>query len=70
MEKIEAFKTADGQLFADQDKAKLHEMFLKKQDVIEDFLDSKNNPYSNHAQRSIARQTVINWELWKTENAK
>jgi len=70
MKTIQAFVTEDGQMFANEEKAKLHEMFLKKQDIVEDFLDGDLNPYKGHAHRSMARQTVINWELWKTQNAK
>lgn len=70
MKQIQAYMTDDGQMFAQEAKAKLHEMFLQKQDVVEEFLESDLNPYKAQAQRSIARQTVIVWELWKTQNAK
>lgn len=70
MKQIQAYMTDDGQMFAHEAKAKLHEMFLQKQDVVEEFLDSDMNPYKGKAQHSIARQTVIVWELWKTQNVK
>ena len=69
MEKINAFKTSDGTLFDDQMQAERHEMFLRKDVVVEEFLDSDLNPYVK-MQRSIARQSIINWELWKTKNVK
>jgi hypothetical protein len=37
---------------------------------VEDFLNSELNPYKGNAHLTMARQTVINWELWKTQNAK
>jgi hypothetical protein len=68
MEKIQAFKTSDGTLFDDAIQAERHEMFLRKDVVVEEFLDSDLNPYVK-MQRTIARQSIINWELWKTKNA-
>jgi hypothetical protein len=69
MKTIQAFLTDDGQLFAVENNAKLHEMFLEKEDVVEVFLKTKENPYQNGAQRVIAKRTIINWELWKIKNA-
>jgi len=69
MEQIQAFKTSDGKLFDDSTQAERHELFLKKQMVVEEFLDGGLNPYQAIAQRSIARSTIINWELWKIKNA-
>jgi hypothetical protein len=69
MQKIEAFKTSDGSLFDDKLKAERHELFLKKDMIVEEFLDSDLNPYTG-PQRVIARNTIINWELWKVKNAK
>ena len=69
MEKIEAFKTSDGSLFDNKLKAERHELFLKKDMIVEEFLDSDINPYTG-PQRVIARNTIINWELWKVKNAE
>ena len=69
MEKIEAFKTSDGSLFDDKLKAERHELFLKKDMIVEEFLDSDLNSYTG-PQRVIARNTIINWELWKVKNAE
>ena len=69
MQKIEAFKTSDGSLFDDKLKAERHELFLKKDMIVEEFLDSDLNPYTG-PQRVIARNTIINWELWKVKNSK
>ena len=70
MEQIQAFKTSDGRLFDQSVQAERHELFLKKQIIVEEFLGGELNPYQGIAQRSIARSTIINWELWKTKNVK
>ena len=70
MEQIQAFKTSDGRLFDHSVQAERHELFLKKQIIVDEFLDGELNPYQGIAQRSIARSTIINWELWKTKNVK
>jgi hypothetical protein len=69
MKQVQAFQTSDGKLFDHSTQAERHELFLKKQMVVEEFLDSALNPYYAIAQRSIARSTIINWELWKIKNA-
>jgi len=69
MENVVAFKTSDGTLFETQEQAERHQEFLKHSDVIEKFLDSDLNPYSG-PQRVIARNTIINWNLWNTKNAE
>lgn len=68
MKPITAFETTDGKLFAKMDEAQKHQMFLSQSDVIEDFLESKANPYQGLAHVSIARTTIINWEHWKITN--
>lgn len=68
MENIVAFKASDGTLFEVQEQAERHELFLANESVIEDFLNSSVNPYTGVAHRGMARQTVINWELWKSKN--
>jgi hypothetical protein len=70
MEKIEAFRASDGTLWENKDKAERHELFLQKDMIVEEFLDNDINPYKALAQRSIARTTIINWELWKNKNAE
>jgi hypothetical protein len=70
MKKIEAFKASDGMLWEDKEKAERHELFLSKNMIVEEFLDGNINPYKALAQRSIARTTIINWELWKNKNAE
>ena len=69
MKPVKAFQTSDGTLFDTQEKAERHQEFLKHSDVIEKFLDSDLNPYSG-PQRVIARNTIINWNLWNTKNAE
>ena len=70
MEKIEAFRASDGTLWENKYKAERHELFLQKDMIVEEFLDNDINPYKALAQRSIARTTIINWELWKNKNAE
>jgi hypothetical protein len=70
MQKIEAFRASDGTLWENKDKAERHELFLQKDMIVEEFLDNDINPYKALAQRSIARTTIINWELWKNKNAE
>lgn len=70
MQQVQAFRTSDGKLFDEPLQAERHELFLKKQMIVEEFLDGELNPYQAIAQRSIARATIINWELWKNKNAK
>jgi hypothetical protein len=69
MEKVNAFKTSDGKLFDTAREAEQHQMFLEKSGVVEEFLDSDLSPYTG-PQRVIARNSIINWELWKVKNAK
>jgi len=70
MKTINAFQTTDGQLFSDKHAAERHELFLAGRAEIEEFLESDINPYRAVAHRAIARNTVINWSLWKAKNAK
>jgi hypothetical protein len=69
MEKIEPYRSSDGTLWESKVKAERHEMFLEKEQVVEQFLDGDMNPYKAMTPRSIARTTIINWELWKIKNA-
>lgn len=66
MKTISAFQTSDGKVFIAESDAKKHEKFLEHRNVVEDFLNSDLNPYKTIAHKSIARNTVINWELWNT----
>jgi hypothetical protein len=68
MKPVTAFETSDGMLFSTEQSAEKHEMMLSKENVVDEFLDSELNPYTGHAHRSMARNTVVNWELWKSKN--
>jgi hypothetical protein len=68
MKPVKAFQTSDGTLFSAPEAAEKHEMMLSKESVVDDFLNSHLNPYTGHAHRSMARSTVVNWELWKSKN--
>lgn len=64
MKQIKAFVTDDGKLHASEEDARRHEMALSKHTLIDEFLDSPLNPYTATPQKSIARQSIINWLLW------
>ena len=68
MEKIEAYRTTDGQLFDNLLGAERHQVFVDKQEIIEGFLDSELNDYKGSAHRGIAAKSVINWEIYKASN--
>lgn len=70
MRLINAFQTSDGKIFTIEDEAKKHEKFLENGNVVEEFLKSDLNPYVAAVQKSIARNTIANWELWKMKNAE
>jgi len=65
---ITAFETSDGAIFSSERAAEKHELLLVKESVIDEFLESNLNSYTGHAHRSMARNTVVNWELWKSKN--
>lgn len=67
MKTIKAFVTEDGKLHASEEDAKRHEMALSKHTLIDDFLNGPSNPYTATPQKSIARQSIINWEIWKKD---
>lgn len=70
MKTVQAYVTSDGELFHTEASAAKHEMFLSKQDIIEEFLESNMNTYKGHAHKGIIKITITNWELWKAQNAK
>lgn len=70
MKPIQAYQSSDGKIFATEEEAKKHEMFLSKNDIVDEFLKSSSNSYVALPQKSIARQAIINWELWKKDNAR
>lgn len=70
MKTISAFQTSDGKVFIAESEAQKHEKFLEHRNIVEEFLNSELNPYVAAVQKTVARNTVINWELWKTKNVK
>lgn len=70
MKQVQAYQSSDGKIFATEEEAKKHEMYLSKHDMVDEFLKSSHNHYVALPQKSIARQAIINWELWKKENAR
>jgi hypothetical protein len=70
MKVVKAFKTEDGTLFEDSSEAERHSVFLSKRSEIEEFLECDLNPYKAAAHRGIAKNTIVNWNLWKTKNER
>jgi hypothetical protein len=70
MKKVNAFITEDGKLHASEEAAKRHEIALAKHESIDRFLSSASNHYTATPQKAIARQSIINWELWKKDHAE
>lgn len=70
MKTIEAFVTDDGKLHATKEDAQKHEMAMSQAPLIDKFMESAANPYTTIAARSMARQSIINWEMWKSTNVK
>ena len=68
MKTINAYQTTDGSLFESVYEAEKHEVLLAIRSVMEDYLDGELNPYPGTAHKSIARNTIISWELWKQQN--
>lgn len=70
MKQIKAFVTEDGKIHATKEDAHKHEMAMSKYALIDQYMASDSNPYTTIAARSMARQSIINWEIWKATNAK
>jgi len=70
MKTITAFQTSDEEIFPDKESAERHQFFLSQKELIEQFLESNENPYRGLAHLSMARGSIVRWELWKTKNAK
>ena len=69
MKQIKAFVTDDGILHTSEEAAERHEIAISFNVDIDKFLLSKESPYAAVPQKSIARQSIIRWELWKKNNA-
>jgi hypothetical protein len=68
MKPVTAYSSNDGSIFKTEEEAIKHDMVLAKNQIFTDFLNSKRNFYQSVAQRAIARNSIINWEIWKSEN--
>ena len=68
MKIINSYQTTDGSVFASAYDAEHHEMFLEIRSGMEEYLNSEMNAYQSNADKSIARNTIISWELWKQQN--
>ena len=70
MEKITAYKTSDKKIFERVEQAENHEISLEYLEDINAYLNSDLNLYKGTPQKSIARTSITNWELWKVQNDK
>lgn len=70
MKPISAFITTDGEIFVTEEAAERHEFFLANKDLVENFLESNENPYKGSAHRRIVQGSILRWEIWKIKNAK
>ena len=68
MKTITAFMTSNGSLFETELQAQTYEIMLEKQGIIDSYLISEANVYNSGPQRTIARQSIISWEVWKAGN--
>ena len=68
MKTITAFITSDNRLFETEIEAETYEMMLSKQGIIENYLESGSNVYRSGAHRTVARSTIVGWEVWKVKN--
>lgn len=65
MQKVEAFKTTDGEIFMDASKAAQHQASLDNQSSINEFLKSDFNSYKKGASLSISITAIQRWEYFK-----
>jgi hypothetical protein len=68
MKIISVFQTTDGTLFQNEQDAEKHEMSFVKARLIDEFLDSDSNGYTGLAHDTIVRNSLVNWEIWKSKN--
>lgn len=68
MEKVEAFKANDGQLFASEIEAMQHEESMKWQEKIDRFSATTHCPYPTGAHNGMLRKIIVAWELYKSQS--
>jgi hypothetical protein len=64
MERIAAYQTADGKIFADAQDAIKHDKYLAMMPEIELFMNSSYCQYNNQAHRKIVENTILAWKDW------
>ena len=69
MREITAYMTEDGKVWHEKKAADRHEEFLKHSNIVDQFLDSDMNQYRG-PQRVIAKNSIINWQMWSAKNVK
>lgn len=68
MEQVTAFKSRDGVLFCTQEACEEHEISLLWQTKIDDFQESRLNPYPRGAHVGMVRKTIVAWERFKIDD--
>ena len=66
MNKVEAYRASDGQLFETEDKCRQYEASLVWRARIDEFIASDLFPFrKTGAQPAIAGKTIVAWEAFK-----
>ena len=70
MDKVEAYKASDGQLFETESECQEHEVSLVWQARIGEFVASDLFPFrKTGSQPTIAEKTIVAWEAFKVVGA-
>ena len=64
MKIVQASASEDGTLFDNEVAAMKHDLFLKRDNFVEEFLNSEMNTYQAKTSRPVAKNTVYNWSIW------
>lgn len=67
MQKVEAYRTTDNELFLEENEAKKHQMSVDKKDEIEEFANSEFCPYKEKVSAGICKKSIIYWETYLKE---
>ena len=70
MEKVEAYKASDGQLFNNADNCKEHEVSLEWRERVEEYMNSDYCRYKRNTHSSMCRSVIVSWEQFKSEQGR
>lgn len=71
MKQVKAYEATDGALFPNKEECEIYESALRWKEEVDRFLSSEMNQYRRGgAGPSIARATIVAWELWKSKQGK